>query len=83
MCLRPGIGVTALDILIHYVSKPTPPQYMIQLLLLAFFNNKEPEVQTDFDILIWFKFNVLEYLRHYVLVQVSAYGDFFFNFYFF
>ena len=44
---------------------------------------KEPEVQTDFDILIWFKFNVLEYLRHYVLVQVSAYGDFFFNFYFF
>lgn len=40
----------------------------------AYFTNEESEVQADFDILIWFRFNVLDYLTHCVPVQVSIHG---------
>lgn len=40
------------------------------------FIDEESEVQVDVDVLIWFRFNMLEYLRHYVPVQVSVYGEF-------
>lgn len=57
--------------LTHYVSK----NLRIQLLYYFYFTNEESDVWVDFDILIWFKLNMLEYLRQYVPVQVNIYGD--------
>lgn len=40
-----------------------------------YFTNEESDVWVDSDILILFKSNMLDYLRHYVPVQVNIHGD--------
>lgn len=41
-----------------------------------YFINEESEVQVDFDMLVWFRFKLLRYLRHYVPVEMNVYEDF-------